>query len=205
MPSRSFAISHWAYSRCRFCSKVFIDSLSSRHPEYRKVLNLRVQCPNFSLGCPFTGVLSDLSSHTDACSFARSVCPLCRDVVALRRLQSHTSSECLCRDVTCEHCLAVCPFEELKSHLSKFCPELPVGCPHKCGVAVQPRRSMLLHLELQCQDSAVACVYAHHGCKERVLRRDMEVRAGWLIAQRRRRQCWCRCSDISSKAPSIWR
>ena len=81
--------------------------------------------------------------------------------------------ECLRRQYNCPHCEEAGEYEErTTSHLDE-CPMIEVPCPKReCKESIL-RRNITEHLS-KCMFEDVCCKYANIGCKEKVIRRDLQ-------------------------------
>ena len=72
----------------------------------------------------------------------------------------------------CEHCNQDFIYKELTNHY-QICLEYPFPCPNNCSMNLK-RKLLDSHLELECPNMVVECPYKKFGCREEVLRRDLE-------------------------------
>ena len=57
----------------------------------------------------------------------------------------------------------------------KICTWYPVPCPNQCTLTQMPRGSVTHHVNKECPLQPVDCVFSWAGCKERPLRKDIEL------------------------------
>lgn len=139
----------------------------------REVLQLRVRCPNTSLGCSQVLDLMYIEHHTQACSFQPVLCPNeCSATVLQRELEDHLNSHCLLRLKLCALCDLPYPFNEEQLHLAT-CAQVMVSC-ELCGVVVA-RGEVPAHRSDSCPKVVVGCPYAEHGCSHKTVRSDLDA------------------------------
>ena len=163
-------------NQCPYCKTepfVFMADARTR----RNVRNLKVFCPNKSLGCTWTDELRSLDLHLvkdcdnkKGCPFTELQCSNGCGVVMQRRLvEGHLKSECELREVKCEYCNTTGSYQWINSSHCEECPKYPVECPNHCEVGHVRREEISRHFE-QCPLAIVKCLF---GCKETVRRGSM--------------------------------
>nr|AKD94181.1 tumor necrosis factor receptor-associated factor 6 [Portunus trituberculatus]AKD94182.1 tumor necrosis factor receptor-associated factor 6 [Portunus trituberculatus] len=139
----------------------------------REVLQLRVRCPNTSLGCTQVLDLMYIEHHTQACSFQPVLCPNeCSVTVLQRELDQHLKSQCLLRLKLCVLCDLPYPFNQEQLHLAT-CAQVMVSC-ELCS-AVVARGELPTHRSDSCPRVVVGCPYAEHGCSHKTVRADLDA------------------------------
>ena len=101
------------------------------------------------------------------------------NVVHLLRkdLEKHTKEECPRRQYKCPHCQEAGEYQERTTKHLDECSMVEVPCPrHNCNIHIA-RRNLPDH-RLECIFEKVPCKYATIGCKEEVLRKDLEEHEG---------------------------
>ena len=148
----------------------------------RIINGLQVYCLNQKEGCQWEGELKHLSTHTNQgkregeCLYQEVKCRYeeCEKKGQRHHLDLHEENSCPQRPFKCEHCNtegALCFITE--EHL-KNCSKVPTACPNKCTDALMPRDSVPAHCT-KCPLQPVDCVFSWAGCKERPLRKDIEL------------------------------
>ncbi|XP_063847110.1 TNF receptor-associated factor 6-like [Scylla paramamosain] len=139
----------------------------------REVLQLRVRCPNTSLGCSQVLDLMYIEHHTQACSFQPVLCPNeCSATVLQKELDHHLDSQCLLRLKLCALCDLPYPFNEEQLHLAT-CAQVMVSC-ELCGCVVA-RGELPTHRSDSCPRVVVGCPYTEHGCSHKTVRADLDA------------------------------
>ncbi|CAL4199695.1 unnamed protein product, partial [Meganyctiphanes norvegica] len=71
----------------------------------REILQLRVKCPNYTLGCSRMVDLNYVEHHTQGCDFQPVICPNeCAATVLQKELEQHLIAECILRLTKCQLC-----------------------------------------------------------------------------------------------------
>ena len=164
---------------CRSKDFAYIKSL----PLKRKISNLEIYCPNRAEGCGEQFSLGVLETHLAKCSF---VCVECTNKcgVALLRidLQEHCQKTCPNRKVKCQHCGKSGIYEQITGAHLKACPDVPLVCPRKCGKQGIKRKDLTVHKQ-ECPLEPVQCPFYEAGCKETLLRKDLDAHTSSSIQQ----------------------
>ena len=138
------------------------------------------KCPEFQLLCPNNCATSlkrkQIESHIETdcpntvveCRYERFGC---KQVVKRCELNNHCNNECVNRKVSCEHCQSMIVYKELNQHF-KECPEFPLLCPNNCATSLK-RKQIDSHIETDCPNTVVECLYERFGCKQVVKRCEM--------------------------------
>jgi len=162
---------------CPHCRRASFKHLHDKHFD-RSIRDLDIRCSNASHGCEWVGHLSDLSRHLESdsetgCKHHLVECPLnCGERYERRLNRNHTLSNCLHRDVCCEHCGKTVRKFQLKHHLVK-CGQVPVTCLQGCGKEVM-RHDLERHMGTACPRMPVACPFSDVGCTEKLPRDELE-------------------------------
>ena len=152
----------------------------------RNILSLKTRCDNTTNGCDWVGELHSLDKHLASCGLTCLPCPnKCHqggdrlNVVNVFRkdLLKHTRQECPLRQYQCPHCKEVGKYRERTTTHLKECPMLVLPCPNP-GCKICKVRCNLSKHRKECIFEAVACKHATIGCKEKVLRKDLEKHEG---------------------------
>ena len=166
-------------NKCPYCNKesftFFADTKTKRSIE-----DLRVFCPNYSLGCSWTGELRWLKNHLAkdidnkrGCPFTELECSnCCGALIQRRQVETHLKSECQLRVVNCRYCGTADTYRFIINTHHKFCPKYPVECPNHCEMGRVKREEVDKHME-ECPLVPVKCLFAHVGCDHVVKRRDI--------------------------------
>ena len=156
---------------CPVCKE---PNLNPVHDKFfkRMVHDLKVRCPNKSLGCEWVGELGSLDRHLNSvegeCQFVTVACPYsCGDSFQRCQLQEHKINDCPNRPFTCQYCNHEAIYITVTNHHWPICTKHPADCPNKClGCQWAGERGDLdQHLndeseEGECQFVTVACPYS---------------------------------------------
>ena len=88
-------------------------------------------------------------------------------------LDRHLAAECRLRPYQCEHCMLKDTYKIITTEHYGNCPEFPLECLNKCGVKDIKRKDMEDHRG-QCPEEPVRCPFEEAGCKEKLVRRELE-------------------------------
>ena len=139
----------------------------------QKIPQLKANCPLATRGCKWNATLSEVVTHLDVCQEFLVKCDYDCGVILKRcELNNHCSSECLNREVSCEHCLNKTVYRYLKRHYEE-CLEFPLLCPNSCGANLR-RKQTDSHIETDCPNTIVKCRYERFGCKVVIKRCELE-------------------------------
>ena len=148
----------------------------------RIINGLQVYCTNKDKGCQWKGELKNLSTHLNKgkregeCQYQQGIeCRYCRGIGQRRHLKPHEDNECLQRPVKCQYCYTKGTYHSITEEHYKKCSKYPVLCPNKCTSTQMPRGSVTDHVNNECPLQPVDCVFSWAGCKERPLRKDIEL------------------------------
>ena len=148
----------------------------------RIINGLQVYCSNQKEGCQWKGELKYLSTHTNRgkregeCLYQEVKCRYeeCERKGQRHHLDLHEENSCPQRPFKCEHCNTEGTHHFITEEHVKNCSKVPTACPNKCTDALMPRDSVFAHLT-ECPLQPVDCVFSWAGCKERPLRKDIEL------------------------------
>ncbi len=162
---------------CPLCNQAGFLAVIDKGVE-RRVLSLKVRCPNKELGCNWVGEMRDRQGHLDLqkgqCEHRHINCPnSCGDRVPKAELDNHLTDSCSKRKVICQYCNQYSTFGEIEDH-NRSCVEFPVKCPNGCSDSEIPRGSLPQHL-LQCPFQPVPCEFEGIGCTTQVRRNEMAL------------------------------
>ena len=165
---------------CPMCKekeyKSFIDKKCLR------IINeLQVYCTNKEKGCQWKGELKNLSTHLNKrkkvgeCQYEEVKCRYeCNEGVQRQNLKHHEETECKKRPLTCQYCNTSSTYHSITEHYKK-CLQYPVLCPNQCTAHEMPQGSVTDHVDNECPLQPVDCVFSWAGCKEKPLRKDIEL------------------------------
>ena len=158
---------------CPTCRSEDIAFIKSLHLK-RKISNLKIYCPNHTEGCGEQLSIGALEAHLATCNFVYVECRNTCGVAMLRKdLKLHLQNYCLKRLVGCQLCGSVGLYQVVTgSHLNE-CPDLLLVC-QRCGATGIKRKNMEFHKQ-KCPQEPVQCPFYEAGCKEELLRKDLEV------------------------------
>ena len=165
---------------CPVCKDRSLNTIPDKYFK-RKINELKVRCPNKSLGCEWVGELGDLDRHLShnsvegECKFVRVACPYsCGDGFQRCQLKGHKSNDCPNRPFTCQYCGHKATHITVTNDHWPICTKYPVNCPNKSlGCQWAGKRGDLdQHLndgseEGECQFVRVTCPYDCGRCFER--------------------------------------
>ena len=138
----------------------------------KNIPELKIDCPLATRGCKWNATLSEVSQHLDVCQEFIIKCKYdCGVIIKRCELNNHCNSECVNREVSCEHCRSMIVYKELNQHF-KECPEFPLLCPNNCATSLK-RKQIDSHIETDCPNTVVECRYERFGCKQVVKRCEM--------------------------------
>ena len=136
------------------------------------ILSFKSSCPLITRGCKWLGVLGGCQNHLDTCGYVYETCKQrCGVVLQRNELNVHEMEKCPQRLVECEHCNNEFELCDMSAHLD-VCPKMEVSCELKCGV-VMYREVMTQHVEVDCPEKAIVCLYAKYKCVGLIKRKDM--------------------------------
>ena len=141
-------------------------------------------CPKIKVPCPNTHCKAlvprfKLSDHLTACEYALLHCPnKCmenkKEVRMLRHnLDHHLKNECLNHQYQCSNCKASGRYCDIITTHLYTCPKVNIPCPNSDCTAIVPHCELADHRS-KCPFEKVPCKYAGIGCKEELLRKDLE-------------------------------
>ena len=165
---------------CPLCKEMNYQAVADK--KCSRIINgLQVYCTNQKSGCQWAGELKNLSAHLSQgnregdcqCEGVKCRHEGCVETCLRSYIAQHESNECMYRPYKCEHCM----LEGTKISISKHygtCPLYPVCCPNECMSIKMPQCNLKDHLK-KCTLEPVDCALSWAGCKERPLRKDIEL------------------------------
>ncbi len=152
---------------CPMCNNTNLQGIIDRRTE-RRINSLPVHCTKSSMGCTWTGSLTDLHNHlspsTGTCGYVITPCPLgCGEEHPLSSMKRHREEECQKRMHQCKFCDYKGIYGDMPNSHWPVCGGYPVACPHNCSVNDMPRRLLNQHLS-ECPKRTVQCCYGYAGC-----------------------------------------
>ena len=149
----------------------------------RIINGLQVHCLNQKEGCQWKGELKYLSTHTNQgkregeCLYQEVKCRYeeCGSKGQRQHIGYHEQQRCPQRPFKCTHCNTKGTHCFITEEHVKNCSKVPTPCPNKCTDALMPKDSVPAHLTTECPLQPVDCVFSWAGCKERPLRKDIEL------------------------------
>ena len=164
---------------CPFCKEKEFTVMVDKKQK-RKVLGLKVMCTNQEHGCTWTGRLGELDSHLDAendscCEHVIIRCPnKCGECVKKQLLPCHLVDKCMSQLLSCTYCGFISP-GYIHKHYSE-CEKFPIPCPNNCEASRMERGRLEDHLK-ECPLQVLDCEFAHAGCTEKIMRKDVDDHA----------------------------
>ena len=119
-------------------------------------------------------------THLEKCLFVEVLCTKkCGEILLRKECQNHEDNKCPNRLVQCQYCNTMGMHKEItaKHHLDE-CPRFPTSCPNNCGHEKVQRKNLVGH-ESKCPLEPVKCPFFDAGCKEVILRKDLEAHKAW--------------------------
>ena len=162
--SKQVADQHNAEKRpCPGCNVSTFTTVLDKFVQ-KKVLDLKVKCPNTSKGCSWQGPVMEWEAHLNCCELAPVPCPNnCNALVTRGMAKSHAENDCPLRPATCKYCSHRCSFASLTQVHYAVCPGYPVTCPNGCGADSIERQLLPNHI-VGCPMAVVQCDFASVGC-----------------------------------------
>ena len=166
---------------CPMCKKKNYQSFADT--KCLRIINgLQVYCLNQKEGCQWKGELKYISTHTNRgkregeCLYQEVKCRYeeCESKSQRHHLDLHEENSCPQRPFKCEHCNTEGTHHFITEEHVKNCLKVPTACPNKCTDALMPKDNVPAHLS-KCPLQPVDCVFSWAGCKERPLRKDIEL------------------------------
>ncbi|XP_064389731.1 TNF receptor-associated factor 4-like [Halichondria panicea] len=158
---------------------------------FRKDLDehLREHCQSRKINCEHCGKKGKHSAitsllHLCICTHLPVECSNdCQQEGIMRKdLQNHLDKECVKRQVYCEHCDERGAFEYITDMHLEECLHVPINCPRGC-LEDDITRSTLDDHKLVCKMEPIQCTFYELGCKENILRKDLETHNEQSIQQ----------------------
>ncbi len=141
--------------------------------------HLNEHCQKREINCQYCGkkglYTKITTTHIRTCTHYPIECPNnCQeDDIKRKDLQQHLNEECVKRKVNCEHCLEQGAFDFITERHLEECQYMPIDCPRGC-LDQNITRHMLEEHSLVCEMEPILCSFHELGCKEKVLRKDMD-------------------------------
>ncbi len=149
---------------------------------FRKDLqeHLKEHCQKRQINCQYcneNGCYTKMTTtHLPSCTHYPMECPNnCQqaDIIMRKDLQQHLTHECVKRQVNCEHCQERDTFEFITGEHLEECLHVPINCPKGCQEQDVTRHTLDEHT-LVCEMEPVLFPFHELGCKQMILRKDME-------------------------------
>lgn len=140
----------------------------------KRILNRQeLYCTNRVRHCQWRGPIISYDEHINN-DCLKEIVPCtndgCEQEITREELITHLK-ECEYRIETCQHCEVKLPFTDLNVHY-EFCPKAIIDCPQLCDVAIV-RESLQNHIQNDCLNTKVSCIYAEMKCKVNISRRNL--------------------------------
>ena len=166
---------------CPMCKERDFQAMVNKG-HLRIINGLQVYCTKKEKGCKWKGELKNLSTHLNKgkregeCQYEEATCRYkCREIAQRQQLKHHEDKECLQRPFECQYCKLKGTYHSITEEHYKNCSKYPVLCPNKCTSTQMLRGSVTDHVNKECPLQPVDCVFSWAGCKERPLRKDIEL------------------------------
>ena len=166
---------------CPMCKEPNLKTVPDKFFK-RKVNELKVCCPNKSLGCEWVGELGSLDRHLNQnsvegeCQFVTVACSYsCGDDLQRCQLEEHRAKDCPNRPFTCKYCNHKATYIKVTNEHWPLCKQYPLKCPNKCGADVIERQHLPKHLEEACPLQVIQCEFNYAGCEVECQRQHMQT------------------------------
>ena len=166
---------------CPMCKERSFQAMVNKG-HLRIINGLQVYCTNRRRDCQWKGELKNLSTHLNKgeregeCQYEEVKCRYkCREIAQRQQLKHHEDKECLQRPFECQYCKLKGTYHSITEEHYKNCSKYPVLCPNKCTSTQMPQGSVTDHVIKECPLQPMDCVFSWAGCKERPLRKDIEM------------------------------
>ncbi|KAI6651618.1 TNF receptor-associated factor 3 [Oopsacas minuta] len=156
---------------CSPCSGVQAGKKKGHIPhDARKMVGmLEVRCPYMERGCDWVGELERIITHLRECPHIIMICELgCKQQFLRKERDSHNQG-CRNKNEICKFCDNEYRSHEEQKHFAK-CLRYPIKCTQGCDNEVA-REDMLIHLNSECSETIVKCLYGKLGCEIKELKR----------------------------------
>ena len=176
-------LSREAYQRlqgqpCPLCREENLTSVKDKF-HMRRVLSLKVRCPQEAEGCEWEGELGSLEQHLNTnssageCRYVDVDCPYaCGERVQRSSLEEHKSQRCPLRPFTCQYCNHKATHQKVTKEHWPVCEKYPLTC-HECGEGEIERQHLKGHLKQTCPLEVIQCDFSYAGCGAQLQRRFM--------------------------------
>ena len=135
----------------------------------RMLEELKVKCPNYTLGCPDVVARGFVQHHVEKyCEYEEVDCPADGCSLKIPRKESH--SGCLHTRVTCHDCAEIVMEKDIDAHHSGQCRGI-TSCPH-CE-SEEIGSDLGAHIE-HCPEALSPCPTRKYGCTHLCKRSDLE-------------------------------
>ena len=166
---------------CPVCKEKKLNTTPDKYFK-RKVNELKVRCPNKSLGCEWVGELCSLDRHLNQisvegeCQFVTVACPYsCGDSFQRCQLEGHKVNDCPNHPFTCQYCDHKATYITVTNEHWPICKQYPLECPNKCGENAIERQHLQKHLEETCPLQVIKCEFSYAGCEVECQRQHMRT------------------------------
>ena len=154
---------------CKYCQfKATYELVCNDH--YLKCIKYPVPCPNkCEIGTVERG---NLEQHVSECPLQVVECHLgCSERMRREGLPKHVKV-CPKRPFTCKYCRFKAMYEQVCNEHYPKCIKYPVPCPNNCEIGTVERGNLEQHVS-ECPLQVVECEFAHAGCSEKIIRKDL--------------------------------
>ena len=166
---------------CPVCKEASLIAVPDKFFQ-RKVNELKVRCPNKSMGCEWVGELGDLDKHMSEdsvegeCQFVLVACPYsCGSSFQRYLLEDHKANDCPSCRFVCQYCNHEATYIEVMSEHWSVCDKYPAECPNNCGDEKIERQHLPKHLEETCPLQVIKCEFSYAGCEVECQRQHMQT------------------------------
>ena len=166
---------------CPVCREGNLTAVKDKFHK-RRVISLKVRCPNKAEGCEWEGELGSMQQHLNAkssvgdCGYLDVTCPYaCGERVQRRFLELHKSQNCPQRPFACQYCNHIGIHQEVTCEHWPVCEKYPLPCPNECGEKEIQRQHLRGHLDATCPLEIIYCEFHCAGCGVQLQRRLMSA------------------------------
>eukprot|EP00731_Ephydatia_muelleri_P011747 Em0006g641a len=160
---------------CPLCKEAKFTIFHNKGLE-RNLKELVIYCEHKEAGCSWRGEFGRYDDHLAwACPHVEMKCQHanCHGVAKRKDISLHEAS-CGFRPFHCDWCQHYDSwYDDVINNHWPLCPKYPVPC-EQCEVKVE-RQRLPQHVEDDCPLKMVDCEFSSAGCKERLLRKDLQV------------------------------
>lgn len=155
-----------------------IESTQQSQWVKRKIMNLRMKCPNNAVGCKWISEISNFKNHiTNECKYIVVECKHCHNHKINNKNNKNINSkffrkdielhlsQCLYHPTDCSLCKMSLLRINLNKHKKNECIMRKIQCPQMCKKTIIAKH-LNLHISKECENTKVDCPYSIYGCQK---------------------------------------